>query len=94
MLRIILVCALAGCALGGGSSAGDDAATGGDDGAGGSGSGSDTGGDPGSGDGSGSGSGSASGITCTDQTGVTGIAKWIECVPTGMEGKTGHRPHS
>lgn len=29
------------------------------------------------------------GITCTDATGIAGIAKVIECVPSGMEGKTG-----
>ena len=31
----------------------------------------------------------ATGIKCTEATGVSGIAKVLECVPEGMEGKTG-----
>jgi hypothetical protein len=28
-------------------------------------------------------------VTCTESTGIAGIAKVLECVPDGMEGKTG-----
>jgi poly(hydroxyalkanoate) depolymerase family esterase len=80
-----MACALVGCSLGGAPNGkGDDSPTGGggDDDVGGSGS------DSGSGTGSGS-SDPAAGVTCTEQTGITGLAKWLECVPTGMDGKTG-----
>lgn len=80
MLRLVLACALAGCALGSSNpgGGGDDAPGGGGDGSGsGSGSGSGDGGTP------------VTGITCTETTGITGIAKTLECAPAGMEGKTG-----
>jgi poly(hydroxyalkanoate) depolymerase family esterase len=78
MRRLLLCTFAAGCSLGGapgGSKpSGDDAPpTGGDD-------------EPPTGDG---GTEPAQGITCTDATGVSGIAKVIECAPAGMEGKTG-----
>lgn len=79
-MRAALALLLAGCALGGSSHGG-----GGDD---------DDGRGGGSGSGSGSDSGSGSGgdpsatITCSDATGINGIAKVIECVPSGMDGKT------
>src|SRR5262245_37633946 len=75
MLRLGLALSLVACHLGG-----TDRSQGGDDDDGG-GSGSDPTGD--------GGSSTASGVTCTDATGISGIAKVIECVPAGMEGKTG-----
>lgn len=86
MLRAVIACVLSGCALGSQApSDGDDD----DEMPGGGGDGSGAGSSGGSGSG-GSGSGQPpTGVTCSERTGVTGIAKWIECVPTGMEGKTG-----
>ncbi len=84
MLRHVALCVLctvAGCSLGG--MAGGDDTPGGDDGGGGGDGGSDDGG------GGGGGGGTSSAITCTEQAGIPGIAKWLECVPGGMEGKTG-----
>jgi poly(hydroxyalkanoate) depolymerase family esterase len=78
MLRVMLVSALVGCALGGtnpGDDPGDDTSGGGDGG--GQGSGGDGGGEP------------VTGVTCGEATGISGIAKVVTCVPTGMEGKTG-----
>ena len=85
MKGLIVACLLAGCALGSSHSGGggDDDGPGGGGGGGGDGGGS---GSQGSGDG---GSNPVTGVTCTDITGISGIAKAIECVPAGMEGKTG-----
>ena len=76
MLRALFALALAGCALGGSShgNGSSDGGAGGDDDPTGDGRPPD---DP------------VTGITCTDATGISGIAKVIECVPAGMEGKTG-----
>lgn len=79
-MRHVLLVALASCSLGGPTTGNDDGPGGGDD---------DTpGGDPNDPT-TDAGTGSSSAVTCTEQTGITGIAKWLECVPEGMEGKTG-----
>ncbi len=82
VLRIALACVLVGCSLGG-SPPGAPGASGDDDE---DGSGGDS---DGGGGGDGSGGDPATGVTCTDVTGISGIAKMIECVPDGMAGKTG-----
>jgi poly(hydroxyalkanoate) depolymerase family esterase len=75
LLLLLCGCSLGG-APGGSKPQGDDAPpTGGDD-------------EPPTSTGDG-GTTPAQGITCSDATGVSGIAKVIECSPTGMEGKTG-----
>src|SRR5690348_3676253 len=78
---LVIAFVFAGCTLGGNGHGGnndddDDSPSGsaGSDGTGGS--VSDSGGD------------TAAMITCTDVTGISGIAKVIECVPAGMDGKT------
>jgi len=74
MLRAIgIALLLVGCQLGGDGHGGDDTPGGDDDGSSGDGGGSNT----------------ESGVTCTEATGISGIAKVLMCSPIGMEGKTG-----